>query len=157
MQKTLSISTRMCSIVEMHRRFELSDEQWAPIAALLPPERGRRARPATDNRRMVNALLWLLRTGAPWRDLPEYYPPWKSVYTRFSRWSAQGVWKRVLLEFTTNAETEGFHIDGTIIRAHQDAHGARKGGRRRSAAHAVVRPRRSTRSSTPSGSRCVSR
>jgi transposase len=75
----------------MQRRFELTDEQWAVIAPLLPPERSRKARPARNNRRMVNALLWVLRTGAPWRDLPGHYPPWKSVHTRFSRWSKQGI------------------------------------------------------------------
>jgi transposase len=141
----------------MRRRFELSDETWASIAPHLPPERGRKARPATDNRRMVNAVLWVLRTGAPWRDLPEHYPPWKSVYTRFSRWSQQGIWTGVLLELTRNADTEGFPIDGTIIRAHQDAHGARKGGRQRSGVRVEVRPRRSTPSSTRQAVPSVSR
>lgn len=141
----------------MRRRLELSDETWATIAPHLPPERGRKARPATDNRRMVNAVLWVLRTGAPWRDLPEHYPPWKSVYTRFSRWSAQGIWTCVLRELTAHADGEGYHIDGTIVRAHQDAHGAPKGGPRRSAGQGVVRPRRSTPSSTLSAGRSVSR
>jgi transposase len=147
----------VCSIISVRRRFELTDEQWAPIAPLLPSERGRKARPAIDNRRMVNAILWILRTGAPWRDMPEHYPPWQSVYARFSRWSAQGIWTRVLRELTTDADTEGYHIDGTIVRAHQDAHGARKGGRQRSGVRAVVRPRRSTPSSTPSDAPSVSR
>jgi transposase len=134
----------MCSILGMQRRFELTDEQWAVIAPLLPPERGRKARPARDNRRMVNALLWVLRTGAPWRDLPDHYPPWKSVHTRFSRWSKQGIWQRALSELTKNADAEGFLIDGTVVRAHQDAHGARKGGLNRSGVRAEVRPARST-------------
>jgi transposase len=77
---------------------------------------------------MVNAMLWILRTGAPWRDLPAHYPPWKTVYWRFSRWTAQGIWKQILEQLTLDADTEGFLIDGTIVRAHQDAHGARKGG-----------------------------
>src|SRR5438874_2525579 len=110
----------------MQRRFELTDEQWATIGPLLPPERGRKARPATSNRRMVNAVLWILRTGAPWRDLPPHYPPWKSVHTRFTRWSKQGIWQGALRELTKGADQEGFLIDGTIVRAHQDAHGARK-------------------------------
>jgi len=134
----------------MKRRFELSDERWVQIAPHLPPERGRKARPARDNRRMVNAILWVLRTGAPWRDLPTHYPPWKTVYTRFSRWTVQGIWQRVLMQLTQDADTEGFLIDGTIVRAHQDAHGARKGGRNRLATRAEERPRRSMRSLTPS-------
>jgi|SRR5215204_1277525 len=141
----------------MRRRFELSDETWASIAPHLPPERGRKARPATDNRRMVNAVLWVLRTGAPWRDLPEHYPPWQSVYTRFSRWSANGIWTSVLLQLTRDADSEGYHIDGTIVRAHQDAHGARKGGPQQSGVRAEVRPRRSTPSSTPKDAPSVSR
>jgi transposase len=106
---------------------------------------------------MVNAMLWVLRTGAPWRDLPEHFPPWKSVYTRFSRWSAKGIVQDVLSRLTRGAHGEGFHIDATIVRAHQDAHGARKGGLRRSAARAVVQRRRSTRSSTPRDDRSASR
>ena len=106
---------------------------------------------------MVNAVLWILRTGVPWRDLPEHYPPWKSVYSRFSRWSTQGIWTYVLRELSKDADAEGFHIDGTIVRAHQDAHGARKGGRQRSGVRAAVRPRRPMLSSmllvVPSASR----
>jgi transposase len=146
----------VCSLLAVKRRFELSDEQWSSLAALLPRERGRKARPAINNRRMVNAILWVARTGAPWRDLPEHYPCWQSVYARFSRWSAQGIWARVLRELTKNADREGFHIDGTIVRAHQDAHGARKGGRQRSGVRAEVRPRRSTPSSTHSDGPCAS-
>jgi transposase len=140
----------------MRRRFELSDEQWAQIGPQLPAERGRKARPARDNRRMVNAMLWVLRTGAPWRDMPTHYPPWKTVYTRFSRWTEQGIFHRVLAELAKDADTEGFLIDGTVVRAHQDAHGARKGGRRRSVVHAEVRPARSTQSSTREAARSAS-
>jgi transposase len=139
----------MCFILGMKRRFELSDETWDEIAPRLPPERGRKARPARDNRRMVNAILWILRTGAPWRDLPAHYPPWKTVYTRFSRWTAQGIWQRVLSELTQDADTDGFLIDGTIVRAHQDAHGARKRGPNKSGTRAEGRPQRSMRSLTP--------
>lgn len=77
---------------------------------------------------MVNAMLWILRTGAPWRDMPGHYPPWRSVYTRFSRWSKQGVWQRVLVALAEDANTEGYQLDSSSVRAHQDAHGAQKGG-----------------------------
>jgi transposase len=140
----------------MQRRFELSDEQWSVIAPFLPAERGRKARPSISNRRMVNAMFWILRTGAPWRDLPNYYPSWKSVHTRFSRWSAQGIWVLILRELTAKAGCEGFQIDGTTLRAHQDAHGALKGGSSKSAAHAVVRPANSTPLSTHAAARSAS-
>lgn len=130
------------------RRHELTDEQWEKIKGLLPPERGRKARPARSNRPMVNAMVWILRTGAPWRDLPERYPPWQSVYTRFSRWSKQGIWQQVLKELAKGVPERGVQIDGTIVRAHQDAHGARKGGTKRSAVHAEDRLQRYTLSWT---------
>ena len=116
----------------MRRRYDLTDEQWDRIAGLLPPERGRRARPAKDNRLMVNGMVWVLRTGAPWRDLPPQYGPWNSVYTRFSRWNHQGVWRRVLEELAKEADEIAFMVDATIVRVHQDGQRAPKGGTGRS-------------------------
>jgi transposase len=133
----------------MKRRYELTDEQWLRVARLLPPERGRKARPARNNRRMVNAMVWIARSGAPWRDLPAYYPSWKSVYTRFSRWSQQGIWQHVLAELAKDASDDMYQIDATIVRAHQDAHGAKKGAAKRSASRAEDRPRRYTLWWTP--------
>jgi transposase len=75
---------------------------------------------------MVEAMIWMLRTGAPWRDLPSEYGPWKSVYTRFSRWSQQGILERIFNELAEERDGEGYMIDGTIMRAHQDASGAQK-------------------------------
>ncbi|MFI5301447.1 MAG: IS5 family transposase [Polyangiales bacterium] len=112
----------------MLHRHEVTDAQWALIAPLLSPERGRKSRPAKPNRPMVNGMLWILKTGAPWRDLPLRFGPWKSVYTRFSRWSAQGIWHRVV--DAVGAEHDGtmVMIDATIVRAHQDAAGVKRGG-----------------------------
>ncbi len=76
---------------------------------------------------MINAILWILRTGAPWRDMPEAYGPWKSVYTRFSRWSKQGVWEQILKALSQDSDNESKMPDGSVIRAHQHAAGA-KGG-----------------------------
>ena len=140
----------------MGRRYELSEEQWARIRPLLPPERGRKARPARSNRTMVNAMLWILRSGAPWRDLPACYPPWQSVYTRFSRWTKQGLWEQVLNELCKDARTDGYFIDATIVRAHQDAHGAQKGGLKPSGTRAEVPPRRYTLWWRPLGGQCDS-
>jgi transposase len=116
---------------------------------LLPPERVRKARPAKDNRPMVNAMVWILRSGAPWRDLPPHYGPWKSVHRRFSRWRQQGIWQRVLAEFRKDADGIAYLVDATIVRAHQDAHGARKGGRERSGTPVAGQRRRFTPWSTP--------
>jgi transposase len=81
---------------------------------------------------MVNAMVWILRTGAPWRDLPDYYGSWNSVYTRFSRWNRRGIWRRVLDELAKDADPIAFMVDATIVRVHQDAQGAPKGGSGRS-------------------------
>ena len=112
---------------------------------------GRNAKP---HRRMVEAMLWILRTGAPWRDLPTAYGPWQSVYTRWSRWSASGVLASLLEALARERDGESYLIDATIVRAHQDASGARKkGAPRRSGPRAEVRRRRSTRSWTHSAIR----
>lgn len=115
------------------RRHELTDEQWARLAPLLPAQRPTTGRPAKDHRTVLDGILWILRTGAPWRDLPERYGNWKTVYSRFTRWRAAGVWDRVLAEVQRQADADGrldwaVHcVDGTNIRAHQHAAGAKKG------------------------------
>jgi transposase len=73
-------------------RGDLTDEEWAIIGNLLPPERGRWSRPAQDNRLFLNGMLYVLRVGCPWRDMHERYGKWNSVYVRFRRWAEQGVW-----------------------------------------------------------------
>ncbi len=110
------------------RRMELTDDQWAMIRDLVPAETGRRGRPAKDNRTMVNAVLWVLRTGAPWRDLPEHYGPWNSVYTRFRRWTKQGIWSKIFNSFIKIYDNKINMIDSSAIKAHQHAAGA-KGGK----------------------------
>jgi transposase len=115
-------------------RGDLTDEQWERLRPLLPPQKARRGRPPKNHRQIVNGLLWLNRTGAPWRDLPEQYGPWQTVATRFYRWRRAGVWDRVLAELQEQADAEGnldwtlHHVDGTMIRAHQHAAGAQKRG-----------------------------
>ena len=109
-------------------RHQLSDESWERIQPFLPPERsGKRGRPAKDNRLVVNAILWILCTGAPWRDMPEEYGSWNSIYTRFRRWNARGIWQRVFDALREDKDLENISIDGTYIRAHQHAAGARGG------------------------------
>jgi transposase len=93
---------------------------------MLPPQRGRPGRPSGSNQVVVNAILWVLRTGAPWRDLPDRYPPWTGVYARFRRWNQRGVWTQVLQQLAHNPDDESFMLDSSIVRAHQDASGAPK-------------------------------
>jgi transposase len=88
-----------------------------------------------DHRQVVNAILWKLRTGAPWRDLPERYGPWKTAHERLRRWTADGTWDRVLDEVIVKDDAVGkvewvFSVDSSIVRAHQHAAGARKRGAR---------------------------
>ena len=122
----------------MSRLLRLREDQWVGIKPLLPPQHGTRGRPPKPHRPMLEAMIWVLRTGAPWRDLPPVYGPWQSVYTRFSRWSKSGVWQRLLEALAEEHDDEGYLIDATIVRAHQDASGAEKrGARRRSGARAA--------------------
>ena len=112
------------------KRHELSDAQWERIRGLLPPERKSGAgRPAKDNRVMLNGIIYWLNTGIPWRDLPERFGPWGSVYTRFSRWTRQGVWDKVfatLIEQDIVDETT-LMLDSTTVKVHQHASGVKKG------------------------------
>src|SRR5262245_22557213 len=112
----------------MERLVRLCDAEWARVQDLLPPASKKGGRPRKPDRPMVEAMLWILRTGAPWRDLPSAYGPWESVYTRFSRWSAKGVFELIFEALSRERDAEGFHIDATIVRAHQDASGAAKRG-----------------------------
>lgn len=119
-------------------RRNLRNDQWARIEPILPGKAGDRGRTAKDNRLFVDAVLWIARAGAPWRDLPEAFGPWNSVYKRFSRWSNAGVWHRVFAELAKDADFEEVFLDSTIVRAHQHAAGApRKTATRRSAARAA--------------------
>ena len=118
-------------------RGDLTDEQWERLRPLLPPQKPKRGRPARDHRTIINGILWVLRTGAPWRDLPERYGPWQTVASRFYRWRKAGIWDRVLAELGRQADVEGgldwevHYVDSTIVRAHQHAAGAKGGTQRR--------------------------
>ncbi len=107
-------------------RLNLRDDQWERIENLLPGKPGDRGRTAGDNRLFVEAVLWMARSGAPWRDLPEECGPWNSVYQRFARWQQRGVWQRLFAALAADADCEEVFIDSTIIRAHQHAAGAQK-------------------------------
>lgn len=110
-------------------RYELSHAQWARIESLLPGKVGDPGRTAADNRLFVNGVLWVLRSGARWSDLPERYGQYKSVHKRFTRWAANGVWERVFQALTQDRDNQYLMIDSSIVRAHAQA-ATGKGGRR---------------------------
>lgn len=121
----------------MARRFEMTDEQWVRIEHLLPGKPGDRGATARDNRLFVDAVLWIARTGAPWRDLLERFGDWNTTFQRFNRWARSGAWARVMEALGGDADLEHLLIDSPIIRAHQHAAGAgERGGIRPSAARA---------------------
>ena len=142
----------------MRHRGELTDQEWERLEPLLPPEKAERGRPNADHRRIINGILWRERTGAPWRDLPERYGPWSTVYSRFWRWREAGTWDQIFAAVQQHADEAGkvdwsvHFVDGSVIRAHQHAAGA-KGGtqqpRRWGAARAASRPRCTSRPTVP--------
>ena len=114
-------------------RYDLTDEEFELLLPLLPVERPNKpGHPYRSHRQVLNGMFWILRTGAPWRDLPPRYGPWNTVYDRFRRWKKQGLWQQILdaleaqarqmdqIDFTFGA------LDGSVVRAHKAAAGAKK-------------------------------
>lgn len=104
----------------------LRDDQWCRIEHLLPGKASDPGCTAKDNRLFVEAVLWVMRTGIPWRDLPTELGNWHSTYVRFSRWRDAGVWERMASALSGDADLEQLFIDSTIVRAHQHSAGAQK-------------------------------
>jgi len=112
-------------------RRELGDFDWRRIERLVPGKAGDKGRHGEDNRLFVDAVLWVARAGAPWRDLPPQFGNWNSVFQRFRRWAKKGVWERVFKALLENPDFEYLIIDSTIVRAHQHSAGAKGGARTR--------------------------
>ena len=108
-------------------RFLLNDAQYKKMAPLLPGKSGDSGRTAADNRLFVEAVLWIVRTGAPWRDLPVCFGRWNSAFRRFRRWSRKGVFEKIFNALSGDPDFEYAIVDGTIVRVHQHGAGA-KGG-----------------------------
>ena len=120
-------------------RRERTSAQWRRIEQLVPGKDGDKGRHGEDNRLFVDAVLWIARSGAPWRDLPEEFGNWNSVFQRFRRWAKKGVWQRLFNALVENPDFEYLIIDSTIVRAHQHAAGAKGGAKmRRSGVRAVA-------------------
>lgn len=140
----------------MTHRHALTDAQWDLLSGLLPRRRG--PAPLLSDRVFIDAVLYRLKTGVPWRDLPKRFGPWKTVYNRFSQWSRRRHWEAIFKQLQVEFDDEGVLLDASIVRAHQDASGG-KGG---SSAmlwdvRVVDSPRRSTRSSTRTDGHSTSR
>ena len=110
-----------------HRRHDISDRGWKLLEPHLPRRKGTRGVSARDNRLFINAVLWILRTGAPWRDLPPDYGGWKNTHRRFCRWRDKGVWEHLLEILVAEPDFEWLMIDASYIKAHPHATGARGG------------------------------
>lgn len=121
----------------MTRRHEITDEQWELVRDLLPQNEGV-GRPWKDHHQILNGMFWILNSGAPWRDLPERYGPWQTVYDRFRRWEKDGTIDRILEALQIRLDQNGYIdwdlwcVDGSSVRAHKAAAGAPKKGMRRS-------------------------
>lgn len=117
--------------VAVTRRFDLSDAQWAVLEPLLPRGRKPGRPPKWSKRQLIDGIRWRVRTGAPWRDVPDCYGHWQSVYGLFRRWQREGIWARILSRLQGRADALGLigwdvSVDSTIARAHQHAAGARR-------------------------------
>ena len=114
------------------RRYELSDEQWSEIEDLFPAPPSGRGRPPRPHRAILNGILWILFSGAAWRDLPERFGPWKTVYDRFNKWQKEGLFDQILSRLHLKLDQDGlldwstWYVDSTTSRAHRSAAGARK-------------------------------
>lgn len=126
-------------------RFDLSDEEWALLEPSMPKSR-KSAR--ADDRKIMNAIFYVLRTGMPWRDLPDRYGPYTTAYNRFNRWSRRGIWKNIFDKLASKSRDSLYLIDSTIVKAHRAASGAKGGSKIRQSASAEAGvARKSTRSS----------
>ena len=107
----------------------MSNKEWAFFAPFVTVEGAKRGRPASNHRLVLDGVFWIARTGAPWRDLPEEFGKWGSVYRQFRRWSVSGLWDAMLeaLNATGAAQSSVQMIDSTIVRAHQHASGGKRG------------------------------
>ncbi len=110
-----------------HRRHDISDRVWQRLEPLLPGGPGQVGRPAADNRRFLNAVFWILRTGAPWRDLPPDYGDWKNTHRRFSRWRDRGVWAALRETVRDEPDCAAWLSDARLIRVPSPAAGAQGG------------------------------
>ena len=106
-------------------RYEITNEQWKRIENLLPQPHTGKGRPAKDSRTMLNGMMWIARSGAQWRELPEKYGPWQTVYSKYRKWNDEGVLEKVFKALSEDSDMENLSIDSTSIRVHQSSNGGK--------------------------------
>ena len=127
--QNVELYTGVNAMSKIIRRHEISDENWERIEHHFPKRTEHTmGRPCKDNRQMLNGILWILGTGAPWRDLPERYGPWQTVYKRFAKWQKDGIFEAIFEELSKDADLQDISMDGTYIKAHKASAGAKRGG-----------------------------
>jgi transposase len=133
-------------------RYDLTDFEWSVIEPLMPMDR--RGPKPKNNRKILNGMFYILRTGSPWRDLPERYGPYTTVYNRFNRWRKAGIWDKLMDAIVKAHDGEVQMIDSSIVRVHQHASGVKKRVEFVASVEAGAgSPRKSTRASTPKDGR----
>lgn len=121
------------------KRTVLRDDQWERIKDLLPGKAGDSGVTASNNRLVIEAVLWIARTGSPWRDLPERFGYWHRIYVRYNRWAHKGSWTNILAAVASDPDLEYLMVDGSIVRVHQHGAAQKNSSRnRRWASHAVA-------------------
>ena len=119
---------QVCEAMSL-KQYELTKEQWERIKPLSPPEEtGKWGRPRKDNRIMLNGMLWIIRSGAQWRELPATYGPWQSIYARFAKWRNEGTLEAVFHTLSADADMENLSMDSTCVKVHESANGGEKNG-----------------------------
>jgi transposase len=124
-----------------HRRHDIKDREWDIVEPHLPGRKGKWGKAAKDNRQFINGVLWILRTGAPWRDLPADYGGWKNTHRRFCRWRDKGIWEGLLEKIMCEPDYEWLMIDASHIKVHPHASGAKGGNEDMSRTKGVLIPR----------------
>ena len=110
------------------RRYEITDSEWERLKKYFPERQaGQLGRPRNDDRQMLNGILWIIRTGAPWADMPERYGAKSTVYDRFTHWEKTGLFAKILEELGEEADLQDMSMDSTSVDAHQHSAGAKKG------------------------------
>lgn len=111
------------------RRYELTDSEWGRIQKYFPERQvSDKGRPRREPRGLLNGIFWIARSGAAWRDLPERYGPWQTVYKRFVEWQESGLLEKIFQELCEEADLETISMDSTYIKAHKASAGAERGG-----------------------------